>query len=141
MTPSLRLLNNFVQAEGEEGTVTVDLCEIDLFSGGVTFLKSGAAPSFLKRGKSLFRIRSRTVPLGLFGAPDSERINVEIEAGDRIILLSDGIIEAEESEALRAALTLEGESPKGQAEAILATAPEGDDRSVAVLEISRFPSV
>ena len=138
MASSLRLLNNFVRARGEEGTVTVDLCELDLLLGAATFLKSGAAPSFLKRKTSLFRIRSRTVPLGLFGTPDSERVNVEIEAGDRIILLSDGILLREESEALRAALLLEGVSPKAQAEAILAAAEAKDDRSVAVLEISSF---
>ncbi len=138
MASSLRLLNNFVRARGEEGTVTVDLCELDLLCGSATFLKSGAAPSFLKRGASLFRIRSRTVPLGLFGTPDSERVNVEIEAGDRIILLSDGIVAKEESEVLRQALLLEGISPKAQAEAILAAAEASDDRSVAVLEISSF---
>lgn len=139
MQLSLRMLNNFIRAEGEEGAVTVDLCQVDIYGGSATFLKSGAAPSFLKRGGSLFRIRSRTVPLGLFGSPDSERVNVEVEAGDRIVLLSDGIVEKEESEALRQALLAEGLDIREQAEAILAAAEEGDDRSVAVIELSSAP--
>ncbi|MBP3436955.1 MAG: SpoIIE family protein phosphatase [Clostridia bacterium] len=136
----MRLLNNFIRAGGEENAVAVDVCEIDLLLGTTTFLKSGAAPSFLKRGKSLFRIRSRTVPLGLFGAPDSERVNVETEVGDRIILFSDGIVQREEGDDLRGILLGENTTIQKQAADLLATAKGEDDKTVAVLEIVAKPA-
>lgn len=87
----LHMLNYIIRRKGDECAVTVDLFELDLLSGEATFIKSGAAPSFVKRGDSLFRIKSQTAPLGLMKAIDTERIRVEVQEGDYVIMLSDGI--------------------------------------------------
>lgn len=88
---SLSLLNNLVRRRREECSATVDLFSLDLISGEAVFYKCGAAPSYVKRGTSLFRIRSRTSPLGLMSQLDAERIRVEVESGDYIIMFSDGV--------------------------------------------------
>jgi len=72
------------------------MLEIDLIYGRTTFLKSGAAISFVKRGEDIFRIRSKTVPIGLMKNLDAEKTDFEIEEGDLIIMLSDGIVGADE---------------------------------------------
>ena len=59
-------------------------------------MKSGAAASFVQRGNSLFRIRSRTIPLGLLRIVDSEEAAFDVRTGDRMILLSDGVLGAHE---------------------------------------------
>jgi stage II sporulation protein E len=70
----------------------VDLFSLDLVGGEACFVKSGAAPSFIKRGDSLYRIKSETVPLGVIKEVDAERIGARICEGDKVIMLSDGIL-------------------------------------------------
>ncbi len=87
----LHILNSIIRGRGSECSATVDLFEADLLSGEALFIKSGAASSYVKRDSSLFRIRSRTAPIGLMRTVDAERIRVEVRHGDYIIMLSDGI--------------------------------------------------
>ena len=90
-TLSLKMLNNLLCSRGNECSATVDLFELDLLYGKSTFIKSGAAVSYVKRGEDVFRIRSKTAPLGLMKKLDAEKTDFEIKAGDIIIMLSDGV--------------------------------------------------
>ena len=140
----LHLLNRTLKARREECSATVDLFEIDLISGGATFIKSGAAPSFIKRGSSIFRIRSQTAPIGLLSSIDSEKIKVDVKPGDYIIMLSDGV--ADEADDAPWLLLLLGENAKGSVEEyashILSEATKNtkssDDMSVAVIKIDEL---
>ena len=128
----------------EECSSTVDLFELDLLSGEATFLKSGAAPSFVKRDNSIFRIRSQTAPIGLLGSIDTEKIKVEVRPGDYVIMLSDGIVDALEDAPWL--LVMLGENPPSNlyeyAKKILDGAKEhtkaNDDMSVAVIKIEEI---
>ena len=88
---ALSLLNHIIRHKGDECSATVDLFSFDLLSSEAVFIKSGAAPSYIKRDGSLFRIRSQTAPIGLMKSVDSERIKLEIKDGDVIVMLSDGV--------------------------------------------------
>ena len=88
---ALFLLNRLIRGREEECSATVDMFAFDLTLGEGQFYKSGAAASYVKRAGSLFRIRSQTAPVGLLRTLDAERIRVEVQAEDVIILLSDGI--------------------------------------------------
>ena len=137
----LHMLNHTVKSRKEECSATVDLLEIDLISGGGTFIKSGAAPSFVKRGSSIFRIRSQTAPIGLLSSIDTEKVKADIRPGDYVIMLSDGV--ADETDDAPWLLLLLGEKPKGSlqdyANLILSEAIKNtkanDDMSVAVIKI------
>ena len=54
---TLRMLNNFLRSEnsssGRECSVTVDLMELDLMSGAASFIKSGAAPTYIEKWNRL----------------------------------------------------------------------------------------
>ena len=52
---TLRMLNHILRANTGEVSTTVDLCELDRVTGEVKFVKSGAAPSYVIRGDSLFK--------------------------------------------------------------------------------------
>lgn len=88
---ALHLINSVIRARGGEASATVDLFELDTMCAEACFLKCGAAASYVKRGSSIFRIRSRSAPIGLLDTPDAERIGVEIREGDIIVMLSDGV--------------------------------------------------
>lgn len=137
----VHMLNHTLRSRAEECSATVDLLEIDLIRGEGRFIKSGAAPSYVKRGSSIFRVKSQTAPLGLLSSVDAEKIKLEVKAGDYIIMLSDGV--ADETDDAAWLLLLLGETPKKSltdyARLILEEAkrnsPGQDDRTVAVIRI------
>lgn len=106
----IHMLNHSLRTRNEECSATIDLFELDLLNGKGLFIKSGAAPSYVKRESSIFRIRSQTAPIGLLRTVDTEKIRLEIKAGDHIIMLSDGIADATEDAPWL--LLLLGEPPK-----------------------------
>lgn len=88
---TLEMLNTFVRNKGVECYATVDLLEIDLMLGTASFVKSGATPSYVKRGKNIFKIDSGTFPIGIMRSPSAEMTEFELCDGDVMILCSDGV--------------------------------------------------
>ena len=107
---SVLMLNRALKASKDECSATVDLFEFDLLNGDGVFLKCGAAPSYIKRGSSIFRVRSKTAPLGLLNSIDAEKTKIELRVGDHIIMLSDGV--ADEGDDAPWLLLLLGEPPR-----------------------------
>ena len=138
---TLKLLNNLLRNCGEENAATVDLLEFDLLSGRATFIKSGAAPSYVKRGGSLFRIRSKTVPVGMMATLDAEKIRFDAAPGDVIVMLSDGVSQTpEDAPWLLELLSGEWEGDlQDLAQRIVAVASRtrehADDLSVALIRV------
>ncbi|MBQ4353469.1 MAG: SpoIIE family protein phosphatase [Clostridia bacterium] len=90
MESALKMLNGIVRCTGRECSATVDIAQIDLVTGEARFVKSGAAPSFILRDGSIFRLQSKTVPIGIIRALDAEMITFTVEEGDTVVMVSDG---------------------------------------------------
>ena len=139
----LKILNHAIKHRHRECSATFDLFSLDLYRGEAEFIKSGAAPSYVKRDSSIFRIKSKTAPLGLMKNVDAERIRVDLEGEDYIIMLSDGIAQsAEDTPWLLDLLSKPAKrNVKEYADHILSTAlknmPKNDDMTVAVVKVSR----
>ena len=97
-----------MRGEREEGSATADVCEIDLLRSSATFYKCGAAPSFVRRSGKLFKIESKTFPLGILDSPDTEKVSLDLKVGDVIIMLSDGVVQSFEDSSLLLSLLEEG---------------------------------
>jgi len=108
VTASLGMLSAFLRGEREEGSATADVCEIDLLRSSATFYKCGAAPSFVRRSGKLFKIESKTFPLGILDSPDTEKVSLDLKVGDVIIMLSDGVVQSFEDSSLLLSLLEEG---------------------------------
>lgn len=139
--PSLSLVNNLLKRRVGECSSSLDLFSYDLISGDAAFYKCGAAPSYIKRQSSLYRIRSRTQPLGLSLSLDAEKIRAEITDGDYIIMFSDGISEDGEDPWLVELISKSRDAtPEALAEAILMGAKRNttvsDDLTVLVGRVS-----
>lgn len=91
---SIKMLNSFLRQKNQECFTTVDLLEVDLLSGNASFLKSGAAPSYVVRGTSIFKISSNTMPVGITKELYAEEVSFKLEAEDMIVMVSDGIAES-----------------------------------------------
>lgn len=96
----LRMLNGFLRNKGasslHECSATVDLMALDRISGYATFYKCGAAPTYVLRDGSLFKIRSKTLPIGILKELDHKKVRFEIHAGDVIVMVSDGVTQGKE---------------------------------------------
>ena len=126
-----------------ECSATVDLFELDMLSGKAAFYKSGAAPTYVFRDGSVFKLRSKTVPVGIIRELDAKKISFDVSDGDVIVMVSDGVTEGKEEcpwlfELLKK--NLEGEGVRHTAELIAERARcenGNDDISVVVIKISK----
>ncbi len=96
---SLRMLNNLLRSRTEDSihecSSTVDLLELDLMTGEASFMKSGASPSFVIRGKVVRRLQSGTVPIGIICDPDAGESRITLLPGDTVVMVSDGALQGE----------------------------------------------
>ena len=126
-----------------ECSATVDLMELDLMGGRASFYKSGAAPTYVFRDGGLFKLRSKTVPLGIIKELDAKRISFDVGDGDTIVMVSDGVTGGREEcpwlfELLKNAV--ESESLEHTVELICQRAQRenpSDDISVVVVRIEK----
>lgn len=96
MKNAISIVNSFLRERRIESSATVDIMELDLIRGGAQFVKSGAAPSFVLRQGRLFKLRSRTVPIGILPSADAEMISFAVKPGDIIVMMSDGVTQTNE---------------------------------------------
>ena len=88
---SLSVLNAWLRADREECSVSIDILKIDLLNGKAAIYKSGAAASYLRRGKEIFPIESEGFPVGILKQTAAIRTDLDLYAGDVILMGSDGI--------------------------------------------------
>ncbi len=91
---TLRMLNNVIRSEnlgcGNECSATVDLLELDLMNGKASFIKSGAAPTYVAREGTVYKISARTMPVGIIKDADARITKFDTRKGDIIVMISDG---------------------------------------------------
>ncbi len=91
---TVRMLNNFLRSEniglGRECSATLDLFELDLMSGVASFIKSGAAPTYICRSGKVYKVNSRTMPVGIIKKADAKLTKFDTTPGDLVVMISDG---------------------------------------------------
>ena len=92
---SLRMLNSFIRSKntgtGDECTATVDLMEMDLIGGQAVFAKNGAAPTYVVREGTVYKLRAGTMPLGIIKETSHQLLRFRMHPGDVVVMVSDGI--------------------------------------------------
>ncbi|WP_274648424.1 stage II sporulation protein E [Paenibacillus humicola] len=78
----------------EEIFATVDVALIDMYTAKTTFLKIGSTPSFIKRGSEVIPISANNLPVGILQEIDIDLISVQLQPGDTLIMMTDGIFDA-----------------------------------------------
>ena len=143
---AMRMLNSVMLLKNHDswGFATVDLLCIDLFTGNASFYKYGAAPSYVRSGKQIRRVRSRSLAAGLSsgdsGMPDIVRMR--LHPGNLAIIASDGVIAEQNDSWVRKLLSEnEGESMKSLARATLKAALKQygcvDDMTVLAVRVDQ----
>lgn len=93
---AMKLLNSVLLLKnGEEwGYSTIDLMCVDLFTGEACFYKYGAAPSFVKNGKVIRRVRGESLAAGLCAGDGSapDIVRMKLKPGNVALIASDGVM-------------------------------------------------
>lgn len=92
---AVQLINGALASAGqEENMSTLDVCDINLYTGECEFIKVGAACTYIKRGRLVDRLSAQNFPLGVFGQLEPEVMYRTLQSGDYVIMLSDGVLDA-----------------------------------------------
>ena len=102
------------------------LCSLDLYSGECEICKVGGAATFLKESGGTECIGGESLPLGIFQKAQTEVRVRQLAAGDLLIMMTDGVLDALEDdceERMRDMIeALEEQNPQEIAEKILSYA-------------------
>lgn len=76
---------------------TLDICCINMHSGRGRVIKNGGASAFIIHGRNTEEIKSSSLPVGVLSKAEPEVTGFEVEGGDMIILVTDGITDCIEN--------------------------------------------
>ena len=94
------MVNRAMFAKGDEpGHPTLDICDIDLYSGACCIYKIGGAAAFLKQGRIVEILHQGTLPLGIFENMEPLPIRCRLAEGDYLVFVTDGVVEAMQEES------------------------------------------
>ena len=89
----LKTVNSALIAKsGDESIATLDIVSIDLFTGMAEFRKAGAAGTILRRKSKTEYIETSSIPVGIMPDAAFAFARRELESGDIIVMISDGVI-------------------------------------------------
>lgn len=92
---SLRMLDSVIRSKntgtGEECSATVDLMELDLMDGRAVFAKNGAAPTYVVREGTVYKLHAPTLPIGIVKDTPPRLLRFRTHPGDVVVMVSDGV--------------------------------------------------
>ena len=93
---SIKLINSTLAStmKDDDMYATLDIAILDLYAENMEFVKNGACPTYVKRGKDVQLLKSITMPTGIIENIELIEYDKDIEQGDIIIMCTDGIIES-----------------------------------------------
>ena len=90
---ALSITNSALSVKSDDESLsTLDVAEIDLFTGNATLLKAGAAPSFYTVSGKVKSVEIPSTPLGILSKVKFSKYALRLHAGDTIVMVSDGIL-------------------------------------------------
>ena len=141
---ALTTLSSALSLRGEDtgGFTTVDLLQIDLFTGEGELYKMGAAPTYIRKGETVQRLSGTSLPAGLGEGEEGvlDQYSLRLSPGDTVLMVSDGICGTGDDSWLREKLAaFDGASPKDLARELLIRSPQGatDDRTALVIRLEK----
>ena len=94
---AIDMINKLLLKKFDEVFTTLDILQIDIFSGEANLYKAGSASSIIIRNGRKYEINAKTTPIGIIDKYVSESIKLRLNEGDVIIMFSDGATEAFEN--------------------------------------------
>ncbi len=141
---ALKMVNaSLMLKSGEESLATLDVLNINLYTGKATFYKAGAAKSLIRRQNKCLEIKRASLPAGILRDVQFASTEGDLLDGDLVVLASDGAFDYAETAFKRALGAVHGESCAviarrlAQAAKKKNSSPRSDDITVIVLRIRK----
>ncbi len=91
---ALKMVNTVLMLTGEEQhPATLDLCCVDLHTGVLEAMKLGAVATFVLSGNGVDVLEAGEVPAGVLGEVEPVLLSKKLWDGDRVIMVTDGVLE------------------------------------------------
>ncbi len=91
---ALKMMNSAMVIRGEDDLYsTVDICSLDLYTGCCEMYKIGAAATFIKHQDYVERVESNSLPVGVTHRMEITNTKKQLEHGDFLVMMSDGVLE------------------------------------------------
>ncbi len=144
---ALRTINSIMMLKSPgDSFSTLDITLIDLYNGDAKIIKTGAPPTYIKRGDGVKVLASSSLPMGIVDKAEYYIKRLTVAQDDFIVMITDGIIEARNgtdkggwvAELLK---TTNNRNPQEMARIIFEKALEyyggkaGDDMTVVVSKV------
>ena len=91
---SLELINSSLINQNEEIFATLDIAIIDLYTGNIEFIKSGACPTYIKNGNKVQIIKANSLPAGIINDVGLQSFDIDIVSGEIMLMCTDGILDS-----------------------------------------------
>lgn len=111
-----------LNSASEDMFSTVDLMLLNLSTGMAEFMKLAACPALIARGEEVRRIEGGRLPLGILDKVTPAASRARLMPGDTVLLVSDGVMDAADPQALEALLADPGDDMNALSERVLALA-------------------
>ena len=134
---AVKIVNSALMIKSEDETLsTADCFSVNLYNGRAVISKAGSAQSYHVREGFVTRIDLPSLPLGILCDTDTAKYTFTAEAGDMIVMISDGV-PTDDSQWFENMLRSYDGQPAGEfAEMLVENAvshrPEGDDDDITV---------
>ena len=91
---ALRMMNSAMVTHCENNLFsTVDMMYLDLDSGVGEFYKVGASVTFIRHGEEVRCVDCASMPIGVFANQQAPKSTEELENGDFVVMVTDGVLE------------------------------------------------
>ncbi|OPZ86744.1 MAG: Stage II sporulation protein E [Firmicutes bacterium ADurb.Bin419] len=92
---AVKLINSILVLKSDDDSfATIDMSAIDLYDGKVEFVKIGAVSTYIKRPQRVETVKSVSLPAGILSDIETELICKNVNNGDFIIMVTDGVIDS-----------------------------------------------
>ncbi len=91
---AIYMVNALLLVQEEQNPTTMDLALVDLYTGRARFYKQGAVGTFIRRGDQVLQVEPGALPMGVDCEAAPACARVQLQEGDMIVMLTDGVLDA-----------------------------------------------
>lgn len=94
---ALSVVNSSLMIKSEEESLaTLDVADINLFTGKLSLMKSGAPVTYVRKGGRVHRREFSSLPIGILNEVRFSKDTVTLHEGDALLMVSDGAVSGDD---------------------------------------------
>ena len=91
---SIQLISSTLISKSEEIFATLDIAIVDLYNGKMEFIKSGACPTYIKKGDKVQILKANSLPVGIVPNANLQVYDRDIDSNEIMLMCTDGVLDS-----------------------------------------------